>query len=190
MKITFVLKIYLEYKRVVDYRFVDNKKMITKRWIQRTRFFEIGDHESLRENCRTLYVDTLELCLKMTVASLFIDEEIELESDLRLACLKKFWNPPQSVETAGTWLNEVFCQEETTSSSRKEIFFSQIDFYYLNYLVTIWTLFLTLFITIWIVLCVCFFYGRIVFWAQLGPKINIWSSNHPYLSLRIWDSNR
>ena len=29
-----------------------------------------------------------------------------------------------------------------------------------------------------------FFIGRIVFWAQLGPKINILSSNHPYLSPR------
>ena len=26
--------------------------------------------------------------------------------------------------------------------------------------------------------------------GQLGPKINIWSSNHPYLSPMIWDSNR
>ena len=24
--------------------------------------------------------------------------------------------------------------------------------------------------------------GRIVFWAQLGPKINIWSIYHAYLS--------
>ena len=31
-------------------------------------------------------------------------------------------------------------------------------------------------------------FGRIMFWAQLDPKINIWSFNHPYLSPRLKQS--
>ena len=30
--------------------------------------------------------------------------------------------------------------------------------------------------------------GRIVFWAQLGPKINIWSIYHVYLSPKLKQS--
>ena len=108
MKINFIENIPW-VQRVVDYRLVDNRGMTKGDEYKGLEFLKeeiTKAREGILEHSMHALLsspNSFQLCLVIKITSLFINEEIGLELDLRLACLKIFWIHHKMLKQLELW---------------------------------------------------------------------------------------